>query len=468
MSDPETDLQLSRADALEFRDALTQAVQTESTLRQVLSDSGFDTARLPPGLDLRSLAGRVFDDLAHGTEPGYRALLSTVLSRNQFPKNTVFLRLARDYAPDLVAGSGTSAVAQSPAPAVRTGLGAYPVDWTRLDVQETAKILQTIYHTSEIENFVLRVGLNPAYITLNGPASVVWREVFELAAREGKVDALLDEVSRTYPGLGRALDEVRGAAPGSAGPAPQIPDKLLAQEEPWDDVTGQEAVIDESAPAFVDVVFFAQGLDRARSVCRLVPWFPGHRIGSGTGFRIGPDLILTSHHILFDWGRGDSRALSVDAWFNYEVDEQGKPRKKVEIPCDPTSVIGEREHDWAVIRTQEPIPDAFPPLPLGGAPVPEIGDRVSIIQHPQRLPKKVAFQHNLIRDVKPDRILYWTDTDEGSSGSPVFDQDWRVVALHHWTIPAPQGERSKWWNQGRRIDGLIERLKLNGIELPAR
>jgi hypothetical protein len=215
-----TDVELSRADAIEFRDALTRAVQTESTLRRVLSDSGFDTTVLPPGLDLRSLTGRVFDDLANGAEPGYRTLLATVLSPNQFPKNLVFLRLARDYAPDLVPGSGGAA--PSSPPAARAGLGAYPVNWNRPDVQETARILETIYRTPEIEQLVLRVGLDPARIDFDGPASLVWREVFNLAASQGKVnlaasqgkvDALLDEVSSSLPALRDALDEVRGALP---------------------------------------------------------------------------------------------------------------------------------------------------------------------------------------------------------------------------------------------------------------
>src|SRR5690348_2460216 len=104
-----TELELSHADAIEFRDALTRAVSTESNLRRVLADSGFDTAGLPSGLDLRALAGRAFDDLASGAEPGYRALLATVLSRTYYPRNAVFLRLARDYAPDLVAGSSSDA-----------------------------------------------------------------------------------------------------------------------------------------------------------------------------------------------------------------------------------------------------------------------------------------------------------------------------------------------------------------------
>jgi V8-like Glu-specific endopeptidase len=407
----------------------------------VLSDSEFDASGLPPNMDLRSLVGRVFDDLANGVEPGYYALLAAVLSGTHYPRNRLFLELARRYAPELLPGSSA--------------------------VLETEKILQTIRRNEEIQMVVREAGLRPERIDFAGPPGKVWPRVFDEAALEGKVDALLDAVGTSRPAVRRALEEVRGRAPGSEAPAPPIPARILAREAPWYDVPGPEAVIDESAPTLVDVVFFAQGLDRARSVCRLVPWFAGRQIGSGTGFRIGADLILTSRHVLFDRVRGGSRALHVEAWFNYEVDEQGVPRKKVEIPCDIGAIVAEEEHDWAVIRAREPIPDAFPALRIGAARVPSVGDRVSIIQHPQRLPKKVAFHHNLIRAVEPDRILYLTDTDEGSSGSPVFDQDWSVVAMHHWTLPAPEGERSKWWNQGRRMDRLIDRMTARGINLPA-
>jgi V8-like Glu-specific endopeptidase len=38
---------------------------------------------------------------------------------------------------------------------------------------------------------------------------------------------------------------------------------------------------------------------------------------------------------------------------------------------------------------------------------------------------------NAVVLVGEGRVQYLTDTLPGSSGSPVFDADWNVVALHH-------------------------------------
>ena len=222
-----------------------------------------------------------------------------------------------------------------------------------------------------------------------------------------------------------------------------------------------EAIIVAGQPTFVDVAFLALGLDRARSVCRLVTRFPAE--GSGTGFRVGPRHVLTNHHVLFNHDDGDRKVTSVQAWFNYESDERGELRQLHQIRCDPDSIVGEKDDDWALVETTEPIPDAFPVLPIVGGQTPEVDDRVYIIQHPQGQPKKVAFQHNLVRAVLPDRIQYWTDTDLGSSGSPVFDEAWAVVALHHFSVPAPKEDRISVRNQGRRIDRIAERMQHLGV-----
>jgi endonuclease G len=36
-------------------------------------------------------------------------------------------------------------------------------------------------------------------------------------------------------------------------------------------------------------------------------------------------------------------------------------------------------------------------------------------------------------------LFYETDTEVGSSGSPVFNKEWKVVALHHYGKTAEEG-----------------------------
>jgi endonuclease G len=58
--------------------------------------------------------------------------------------------------------------------------------------------------------------------------------------------------------------------------------------------------------------------------------------------------------------------------------------------------------------------------------------RVNIIQHPSGRELKVVLTHNLVaNDATDTRVQYYADTKPGSSGSPVFNNLWVVVALHH-------------------------------------
>jgi len=113
-----------------------------------------------------------------------------------------------------------------------------------------------------------------------------------------------------------------------------------------------------------------------------------------------------------------------------------------------------------------------------------IGQWVNIIQHPNGEPKQLVLRNNEIVDT-PDRFLtYKTDTSPGSSGSPVYNDQWEVVALHHAGKPArnaegeilnQQGAPWKDWmgehqikwesNEGARISRII--AFVNGLPLTA-
>lgn len=340
----------------------------------------------------------------------------------------------------------------------------YPVRFSSPEVRQTLQILGSVYHMDEIVAIVQEAGLPIGQVALHSQSDLTWRSVFQVAAGQGRVSELLDAVAARYPTLTVRLDELRGPQPLIAAEAP-VP---AAQRDPasphWKNFSadGQaEAIIVAGQPTFVDVAFLTLGAERARSICRLVTRLPSGS-GSGTGFRVGQRHVLTNHHVLFDEENGNQRATSIEAWFNYEDGVDGSPRTIRQIRCDPASAVGEQADDWALVTAEQPIPGEFPALSIDNSKVPKVDDRVYIIQHPGGGPKKVAFAHNLVRAVEPNILQYWTDTDLGSSGSPVFDERWGVVGLHHFSVPAPSDDRISVRNQGRRMDRVVERIRAHG------
>jgi endonuclease G len=84
------------------------------------------------------------------------------------------------------------------------------------------------------------------------------------------------------------------------------------------------------------------------------------------------------------------------------------------------------------------------------------GDFVTIVQHPEGQKKQVALRDNRIVDVFDEFLHYEADTQPGSSGSPVFNDQWELVALHHASVPAPEHpELGKFVNEGIRVSRLL-------------
>ena len=184
--------------------------------------------------------------------------------------------------------------------------------------------------------------------------------------------------------------------------------------------------------------YFWQGIKAARSVARIliapVPQDPG---GSATGFMIAPNLMLTNWHV-FDTPDVAKRAR---AQFAYEADQNGNQRVSTWFAFAPGDLfINDKHLDYCVVGvdpTSQQGPDKLETFgwlqlnpDLGKT---DYGQFLSIIQHPNGEPKQVAIRENelLPFDNSDDFLTYRSDTFRGSSGSPVLNDFWDVVALHH-------------------------------------
>lgn len=216
---------------------------------------------------------------------------------------------------------------------------------------------------------------------------------------------------------------------------------------------GPEAVWGQTVD-FIDVAFFARGMLAVRSVCRVAI---GGR-GIGTGFLISPQLVITNNHVI----ESASAAREMQIEFDYELDVDGRAMTPTRFALAPEQafVTSDRDDlDYTVVAIGRRLDGpkdlrTFGSLPLSGARNKHaLGDFVNIVQHPQaRMKQAIVRDNQLVSRPKGGAVLHYVaDTEPGSSGSPVFNVLWEVVALHHWGGP----HRELFDEQGLRVPATV-------------
>jgi Trypsin-like peptidase domain len=187
---------------------------------------------------------------------------------------------------------------------------------------------------------------------------------------------------------------------------------------------------------FQSLTWYRTGLARCRAVARVENAFED---GIGTGFlmegptlhpALPPTVFVTNGHV---------------------IPEDLPPRDAVIVFRGLDSDVGSRQQfrirrSWWYERSQSPgldttlleldgQPDDVTPVPLS-ARLPNLDatdpPRAYLIGHPRGLAQpQFTMQDNVLLDYDDQVVHYRSPTEPGSSGSPVFDSQWKLIALHH-------------------------------------
>jgi hypothetical protein len=233
-------------------------------------------------------------------------------------------------------------------------------------------------------------------------------------------------------------------------------------------------------------------------VCRVTVNCAG-RVDHGSGFLLGPDLIITNYHVVERLIKGIAQAQQVTVLFDYLLLADG-------VTPHSGSSYGLAESDWLVDYAEYSpldrridrgaVPQAdqldYALLRLAGAPgeqpvggaanlYPHAGPRgwirlppdepdfapnsaVYIVQYPQGRELQLALESQGIIGLNANgtRVRYATNTEHGSSGSPCFDANWNLIALHHSGDPNYAASHDPQYNQGIPLPAIRNLLRERG------
>ncbi|MGF7216862.1 V8-like Glu-specific endopeptidase [Spirosoma lacussanchae] len=302
---------------------------------------------------------------------------------------------------------------------------------------------------------VERANYNTLQIDISGNPAVMWFNILDYARTTAnnwnKIIALLEVV--TSPNEMGAEDEtLKGILENlKKGQVPVEPPKPVAvaavppvEEKRLEKIMGSKSTL-------LPISFLEQGLVCARAVVRVVT-----PAGLGTGFLVGDNYVITNNHVIDSIDTARQSVLQ----FNFQKTLQGLDAPVEEFSLDPDAAF-----TTSTDRPETAVLD-YTIVKVKGNPAAKYGtltfsptaakkeDFVNIIQHPAGGPKQIALYHNVVTGVDEQVVQYLTDTLPGSSGSPVFNSAWQVVALHHagGELVDPESSQTVVRNQG--INGL--------------
>lgn len=350
-------------------------------------------------------------------------------------------------------------------------LDSFPFDWTRREAQELHMALVSLYPQRNGALFIAgKVGIQPFELNVDQPVLYLWHDILDEGARRQKnrdIAKLARDQNQTNPAR-PLLDALLSDAPIAVEPQRRAADGSAVF------ISGDDQVGEKEALLFQDNLLTGIGLvpgliETLRSMVALAPAVcllhvnVGPSLTRGTGFRIGADLVLTNQHVLLPYGASPTKIV---AEFGFETDAQGNGLASTSLAADVASVVADEDDDWGVVRVAG-MKAAWPVIDIRKAVDPVKGEAAYILQHPLGGRKQLGFVRNTVTDYGDQVLHYLTDTQPGSSGSPVFNAAGKLIGLHH-ASGAPQealGKAPVRNNEGIRIPRVLAGIAQRQVSL---
>lgn len=184
----------------------------------------------------------------------------------------------------------------------------------------------------------------------------------------------------------------------------------------------------------------------------------------GTGWIFGASkrLVMTNNHVI----PLVEAARTARAEFGYENSARGVARPQRTLALDPDAffltspnlAFGGLDYTLVALNAEEQTLHAADLATL--EPVQGItaatAKSIYIVQHPKGDPKAYVLNHNRKVNLSDHYLTYISDTLRGSSGSPLFNDDLRLVGIHHvGNYQVTIGTRVEQTNLGSRIEVIL-------------
>jgi Trypsin-like peptidase domain/Effector-associated domain 1 len=359
---------------------------------------------------------------------------------------------------------------------------------------ETAMV--RLFNTNSLQRLLLyRLDVTLGNVVAVGAWQQVVFDLINVAQQEGWLDDLLVAASEARPNH-PALEALRAEIG-------------LGKSVSGAEAGALEAFV-QGVGGLLDPEVFRTKLAMAEAaVCQISYARPNGLPYGGTGFLVGPDLIMTNYHVmkyvkdhrvapgavtvLFDF-KLDADGNKVNTGNRYQLADEwlidSAPNSATDLQSLATLPDTAADQlDYALVRLATkvgcaPIPTNVPGRPGGGVvgtdpsrqwlkisdPPPAVAPDAPlfILQHPNIGMLKLAWNPKSVLAVNRSgtRIRHATATLGGSSGSPCFDVSFNVVAVHHAGDPAATAEMPANYNQAIPMTAIVNLLNerhLGGI-----